>query len=604
MNIGSLLRNLHAFGQRNLMEQLGNRAFQTKKVTRLKLKEDGTFLEYSDDRVELSIPRSSGGSNNAPPRLACGNLKYLFGGKKESEKNKHDAFVQEISSYVSKTECKAGKALAKFYSLPKEVDRAYEACRDVQSTIVIQVGLNVVVSLPQARDYWRARYEEICSETRIAGEGTCQVTGKYGPILRTHDLVNAKGMPSQAPGNSVNLMSTNQEAFCSYGWEQGENFPVSPEGGTYAAVLEYFLTLGEHPYRTRRDIGDTVFCFWTDVGTDFNVLGVVTNPEAGLVYYTAQRVDQVLSAPYGKGDEQRVVSAVKDEDNVHLLALSNHSKRLIVRSYDTASLRDVKRNLKGYSIALSMGSQYAPSLFRIVSSLHPGLEPKNWMSKAKGHIVKLAEKFLRRAIIGIPLGEDVMNKAVRMFVRTVFLRKGDAKETRKARQAAKRVLCGIIHLSYNESRKDGKMNELKPYLDEENRDKMYLAGRLQAFYEDLQSFVYGKNLPKRTFHDRFFQSMVNNPGGTLPRLAEQASRYLYSKARSKNEGVTKSKRRSIQEMHAEVALKPGPTSSKDKALFISGYFHQMKAFMERAAKASAAKSGSAQDNEPASSDEE
>jgi hypothetical protein len=272
---------------------------------------------------------------------------------------------------------------------------------------------------------------------------------------------------------------------------------------------------------------------------------------------------------------------VTDDDKVHLLAVSNHSSRLVIRSYDTASLRDVKQNLKGYFAALSMGSKYAPSLFRIVKSLHPKLEPEKWMKKAKGHVVKLAEKFLRRAIVGSPLGEDVMAKATRMFVRSAFLQEKTDEETRKAKRIARQTLCGIIHLSYNEIRKDGKMSELKPYLDEENRDKMYLAGRLQALYEDLQSYAYyldnKGNMPGRTFHDRFFRSMVSNPGMTLPRLATEASRHLYRKIRRKNERAAFRKQQAIQNLHAEVApLEPGPTSPRDRALFISGYFHQAK----------------------------
>jgi len=113
--------------------------------------------------------------------------------------------------------------------------------------------------------------------------------GEVGPIAVTHDKIKgASSLGGQPAG--VALMSFDKQAFCSYGWEQNQNGPVSPERATaYVLALNDLMKHGRHrqgrnrerTVRTRTDLGSMGFLYWTRdprISTSWNASTLVPTP--------------------------------------------------------------------------------------------------------------------------------------------------------------------------------------------------------------------------------------------------------------------------------------------------------------------------------------
>ena len=103
---------------------------------------------------------------------------------------------------------------------------------------------------------------------------------KTGAIAPTHEKI--KGVSSlggQASG--VALMSFDKEAFRSYGWEQNQNSPVSPD-----RALAYVLALNDllrSDKGKRKDIAGVGFLFWLREPAAFDLFDVLDPPDTDTV---------------------------------------------------------------------------------------------------------------------------------------------------------------------------------------------------------------------------------------------------------------------------------------------------------------------------------
>ena len=91
-------------------------------------------------------------------------------------------------------------------------------------------------------------------------EMTCLVTGKKGPVERTHPFI--KGI-KDAQSSGAALISFNESAFCSYGKTQNYNAPMSKYASfAYTSALNYLIADKEHIHY----VGDTAVLCWAEGG--------------------------------------------------------------------------------------------------------------------------------------------------------------------------------------------------------------------------------------------------------------------------------------------------------------------------------------------------
>ena len=218
----------------------------------------------------MDVPRSPVNRNSGHhPLLSADDIAYVLGAgpwtpakaaDQEKAEKHHEAFITLIGKAAAETEDPTLQACARFYGNPHEVERARVALAEAKagSLVALSVG-GVLVDRDAVRTFWRTHYQAAFAERMEGSVGQCIITGNTGPIAPTHEKI--KGVSSlggQAAG--VALMSFDKDAFCSYGWEQNQNSPVSPD-----RALAYVLALNDLATTDkgkRRDIAGIGFIFW------------------------------------------------------------------------------------------------------------------------------------------------------------------------------------------------------------------------------------------------------------------------------------------------------------------------------------------------------
>jgi CRISPR-associated protein Csd1 len=117
-----------------------------------------------------------------------------------------------------------------------------------------------------AKQIW-ARYR-----TSDAPSGMCLVTGEEAPIRRIHPYIENIARPGQ-PRPKLVAIDRDNDAFASYGKEQGDNAPVSERAAhEYATALNSLLSRSEgidaksdrRKWTNRVQIGDATSVFWAE----------------------------------------------------------------------------------------------------------------------------------------------------------------------------------------------------------------------------------------------------------------------------------------------------------------------------------------------------
>lgn len=104
-----------------------------------------------------------------------------------------------------------------------------------------------------------AHIDRLLAQGAAAVEGFCVVRGERLPLVRLHPKV--KGIDGAASAE-IPLVSFNNDAFASYGKEQGFNAPTSETAAfRYGASLNELLRRGG---RNRLRIADATVAFWAD----------------------------------------------------------------------------------------------------------------------------------------------------------------------------------------------------------------------------------------------------------------------------------------------------------------------------------------------------
>jgi len=204
---------------------------------------------------------------------------------------------------------------------------------------------------PRAREIWaqqRERWRAVGDKK--ADDAVCLVTGERSPIARTHSPI--KGIPSSSGKDADSIVSYNENAFTSYGHEQGDNAPVSEAAAfAYTTALNRFL---ERDSGHRIQIGDASTVFWADAATPqlaeeaeafvsewFNPSPA--NEEAIAAKQIANKLEQIR-----KGVSLREIEPKLEDVRFHVLGLAPNAARLSVRFYFEDSFGALTKNYQRY----------------------------------------------------------------------------------------------------------------------------------------------------------------------------------------------------------------------------------------------------------------
>ncbi len=559
---------LAAYADTYLSDQLADEAFEEKPVGSLiELGPDGTFLNVTQHNISvqqgkktvskaalLSIPKSPVSRvAGLHPLLAADDVKYVLGagpwtsqGEQENARERHEAFASLIGRAAEATRDEALESCLAFYRRADQVEAARQAMGGAKPGSIVALSVNgPVVKRAAVQRFWRDHFRTAAG-SRVAegGVAECLISGRTGPIARTHDKI--KGLASlggQAAG--VSLMSFDKESFRSYGWEQNANSPVAPD-----RAMAYVLALNDllrHGNGHRRDWAGAGFIFWTKEKTEFDPMSNVDQPDPAQVQRLL-RFDPL---------------ADPDPNMFYMAGVAGNGGRMLIRYWVAETLTEVKANLRDWFKGLQVADVFTgkisdpPKLWQLLRAIHREGEPPS------DRIVAL----LRRAIEGSrqPLGYRMLSAALNRL-----------RASGENRRDAARM--GLIRLCLNDldSRNGGGtcMSEL---LDTGQRHPAYLSGRLLAVYESLQ-YAVNKSEVGQTVADRYYTMASTYPALAFPELADLGQKHL-RKLRRDNPGAKVRLEQEIGRLHLEIEEASGYRFPRQLDLegqgrFALGYHHQ------------------------------
>lgn len=586
---------LAEYADNNLASALNDVAWEMKPVPWLiEISQQGTFLAVTPRMTSvqrgkkevqvpapMSVPRSPVNRNSGHhPLLAVDDIAYVLGvgawtpsSEADQEKAaKHfEAFVSLTARAANQTEDPALAACARFYGSPAEVEKARTALAEAKAGSL--VGLSVsgpLVDRPAVQAFWRDHYQKAFTGRMEGSTGECLISGNTGVIAPTHEKI--KGVSSlggQAAG--VLLMSFDKEAFRSYGWNQNENSPVSPDRAmAYVLALNDLLRInGGH----RRDVAGVGFLYWLRSPDDLDVFDIMNLADP-------QQVSRLLSLQ---------PQADPDPNRFYMAGVSGNGGRLRVRYWVTEALPELKRNLQNWHLQLRLHypwpDPHPVQLWQLLSAIDRDGEPP------AHHAIAL----LRRALEGSaqPLGYSILSAALNRLRHPGDSLQAGGKDRKADPYSLQRlrVPLSLVRLCLNDI-DPWKGTLMTEGLNESCDLPAYVCGRLMAELENLQRESVSSETGKRqapdgekkrgdinlTVTDRYFSLASTYPAVAFPRMIMLAQKHK-RKLRRDNAPAAYAIDTRLQQLHG--LLKPsekGPYPARlglaDQGLFTLGYYHQ------------------------------
>jgi CRISPR-associated protein Csd1 len=195
-------------------------------------------------------------------------------------RGKHEDFWRQVREAFTSTGYSAFAALLKFHEQPHGTQPSFlrldttstpkwmirkasgEEIKLGSDLLTFAVDGNVLINDDEiVRPYWRQVHAgEMADSESTAQKGICLITGQVNvPIARTHTpMIERLPKPARS---QAGLIGFDKDAFCSYGFDQSFNAPVSIKASkAYLAAIQYLSQQEDHWL----SIGPAWLCFWTD----------------------------------------------------------------------------------------------------------------------------------------------------------------------------------------------------------------------------------------------------------------------------------------------------------------------------------------------------
>ncbi len=526
----------------------------------------------------LQVPQPPKRTSGIAPCFLWDKTSYVLGltageGKRTAEE--HAAFIKRHLDMFGNTDDPGLRALALFLTAwtPEQFQGPLWPEDMKDQNVVFALESERLSRYLHERPAAKALWDSMNGAEERKG-AICLVTGTHAPIAELHPAI--KGVWG-AQSSGASIVSFNLEAFASYGHEQGANAPVSELAAfKYTTVLNTFLAGRSN----RIQIGDASTVFWADASKAEtardaeSIFQGIMGEESGVdEAVEAQKIATILER-VRKG----VVwaSAVKDIApdlaagvRFNVLGLAPNAARLSIRFWfedDFGTLaKNYQRFVQDMAIEPPPREPY-PSLWRYLIEVAV-------LGKRENIPSNLAGEWMRTILTGTRYPMTLLS--------SVLMRMRADKEVNALRVAILRALL---------IRNFGKDKEAPVSLDQDNRNKGYLLGRLFATYEQIQGAALGRTI-NATIRDKFYGSASVQPRKVFPLLSNGSMNHL-SKVGKQKPGLKVNLEKAISGIFElmDPAADPFPTSlaTDEQALFALGYYHQRNAFFSKSEPGSAA----------------
>jgi CRISPR-associated protein Csd1 len=376
------------------------------------------------------------------------------------------------------------------------------------------------------------------------------VSGELVKAARLHEP-KIKGVRG-ANTSGATLVSYNSPAYESFGFEQGDNAPMSDaESFRYCTALNILTNSRQRAY-----IDGTTLVYWTGApaaAESFLGFVFVRLPEDIAL---REKVGTALAAiTKGRMPGQQFG---EPETPFYVLGLTGDAGRISVRYWHQSTLEDFYVRLKDHFNALAIEREWPdkqpefPSIWQLLKETVRQADKKTGR-KADDIPRGLPEAFLQAILEG-------SNYPMELY--TAVLRRIRIEGQVSYLKAA--IIKAVLTRNY-------RMN------DEQEQGPSYRLGRLLAVLERLQYAAVGSALISG-----FFGAASITPGLVFPRLIRGAQPH-YAKLKSQGKaGLAIWYEKIVQEILEPVTAYPQRFNLTEQGLFGLGYYHQLRAIYTKA----------------------
>jgi len=348
------------------------------------------------------------------------------------------------------------------------------------------------------RPYWRKIHaDEITESIRTAPKGFCIITGKTNaPIARTHTPM-VTGLPKPAKGTGAGLVGFEGDSFCSYGFKQSLNAPVSIEASrSYLAAIQYLSKQQDHWLA----IGPAWLCFWA----------VETEEVSSYFARFLKRPDSKTVREFMATPWTGLEHPPNKLERFIAVTFSAAGPRIVVKDWLQITVQEAEENFKNW--------------FNDLDIIAYGWNDNSQDERISLSIEHLACTTIRRKTDGRfdrdKINPDLISALYRAALKNesppVTLLKpvldrfkaNIAKDGLKALYDQSRF--ALIKLTLNRQLRNEGKTEMQPHTFETN-DPAYNCGRLLAVFDSLQRSAHGKNFDGATVAERYFGSASTTP---------------------------------------------------------------------------------------------
>jgi CRISPR-associated protein Csd1 len=369
----------------------------------------------------------------------------------------------------------------------------------VSDLLTFSIEGNILINDDEVvRPYWRQVHaSEMSDSENTAPLGICLITGKTDmPIARTHTPM-VTGLPKPARGTGAGIVGFEGDSFCSYGFKQSFNAPVSINASKgYLAAIQYLSGQEDHWL----PVGRAWLCFWA------KETEAISNHFARLLKQPdSKTIREFLVTPW-KGFQQ----PPNKLERFIAITFSAAGPRIIVKDWLQLTVQDAEINFKKWFEDLEIipyGGNDASQDERSPLSVDQ-LACTTIRRKSDG---KFDRDKLNPDLIATLYRAALKNESLRINLLTPVLgrlKANIAKNGLKALYDQSRF--ALIKLTLNRHQRNEEKPEMQPQLFETN-DRAYNCGRLLAVLDSLQRSAHGKSFDGATIAERYFGAASTTP---------------------------------------------------------------------------------------------
>ncbi|MCR5733654.1 MAG: type I-C CRISPR-associated protein Cas8c/Csd1 [Lachnospiraceae bacterium] len=424
----------------------------------------------------------------------------------------------------------------------------------LEGNYVVEVDGEYLHENKIVKECWSRYYEE--TEAEGLPEGISIVSGKMGPIAKTHPMITSfpGALSSGAALVSFNLPSVSGEYK-----DKGENAPMTPyEAFAYTTALKYMLN-----NKGVFILGDDVIFVWSETDSD-EQQRVIRKLVDAVIY--GDRSDEEGFNPREMirsiADGERVVykgTVIDPNSEYCLLGIEANQARLSIKLFTHMTVGKFMANVVRFYDDIDIAplgkdeDSKIPTLYLLIGAT------KRMQDKSSVN-PDILEEMIKSVFTGTPFSFNMLGAYNRRF---------------KSTQDIRTIHVSFIKGYYTRKQIKGYPKEvLQVALNNECDDQAYILGRLFFLLERTQIEAI-RNIQK-TIRDKYIYSASVTPAMVFPMLVNHSEYHLKKmKKIDEKRGVAIHLERQMEELINRISTTyPTRMSLEEQSRFQLGYYHQ------------------------------